>query len=332
MKTVVTSHTATRRPSSTRGSSTTRALAAASPSAPATSGRETKRAALRGPSASFARRFWPGRRFRNLLDLNTQAARSRDDFANGRVHEVTGKVPPARLRATRRSACSSRSPRRPFNTDDVEGMGVTKMFRVPFDRNSLLRSLEARLAAGSSCARMTTSCRSSSKTKQVAQQPTLLETSTRTSSTPSHKRKPCSSTSPARATGTLPPALDGARRRGPPPYFKVLTAGSRSIHRETLRLILDRRALRRHRHSRALFVEVMQTGHVGAEYVEYVHASQGGLVPQPAPLRLGNNILDAISVPDPDLSIYDQPRPDADDARPRDLCLGQRAAPKGMRR
>jgi transposase len=37
-------------------------------------------------------RFWPGRRFRDLFDLNAQAAAWRDDFANGRVHEVTGKV------------------------------------------------------------------------------------------------------------------------------------------------------------------------------------------------------------------------------------------------
>ena len=31
-----------------------------------------------------------------------------------------------------------------------------------------------------------------------------------------------------------------------------------------------------------------------------------GLVPQPAPLRLGNPELDAISLPEPDLSVYDQ--------------------------
>jgi hypothetical protein len=52
--------------------------------------------------------------------------------------------------------------------------------------------------------------------------------------------------------------------------------------------------------------EVMQTGHVGAEYVEYVLRHKRGLVPDPHPLRLGNEAFDAISLPEPDLSIYDQ--------------------------
>jgi hypothetical protein len=53
----------------------------------------------------------------------------------------------------------------------------------------------------------------------------------------------------------------------------------------------------------------MQTGHVGAEYVEYVLRHKRGLAPQPAPLRLGNDALDRISLPEPDLSIYDHPAP-----------------------
>ena len=52
--------------------------------------------------------------------------------------------------------------------------------------------------------------------------------------------------------------------------------------------------------------EVMRTGHVGAEYVEYVLRHKRGLVPQPAPLRLGNDELDGISLPEPDLSVYDE--------------------------
>jgi hypothetical protein len=55
--------------------------------------------------------------------------------------------------------------------------------------------------------------------------------------------------------------------------------------------------------------EVMQTGHVGAEYVEYVLRHKRRLVPDPHPLRLGNEQFDAISLPEPDLSIYDQLSP-----------------------
>ena len=49
----------------------------------------------------------------------------------------------------------------------------------------------------------------------------------------------------------------------------------------------------------------MRTGHVGAEYVEYVLRHKRGLVPSAEPLRLGDPELDAISFAEPDLSIYD---------------------------
>jgi hypothetical protein len=50
----------------------------------------------------------------------------------------------------------------------------------------------------------------------------------------------------------------------------------------------------------------MRTGHVGAEYVEYVLRHKRGLAPQAQPLRLGDPVLDAISFAEPDLSRYDQ--------------------------
>jgi hypothetical protein len=52
--------------------------------------------------------------------------------------------------------------------------------------------------------------------------------------------------------------------------------------------------------------EVMRTGHVGAEYVEYVLRHKRGLVPHPPSLRTGNPELDAISLREPDLAVYDQ--------------------------
>jgi hypothetical protein len=54
----------------------------------------------------------------------------------------------------------------------------------------------------------------------------------------------------------------------------------------------------------------MHTGHVGAEYVEYVLHHKRGLTPQPPLLRLGNE-LDRICLPEPDLSVYDRLAPDA---------------------
>ena len=57
--------------------------------------------------------------------------------------------------------------------------------------------------------------------------------------------------------------------------------------------------------------EVMATGPVGAEYVEYVLRHKRGLSPAPPPLRLGDPDLDQISFREPDLAAYDRfvPRP-----------------------
>ena len=123
---------------------------------------------------------------------------------------------------------------------------------------------------------------------------------------PSHK-KGLLEQKPRAAAGSLPPALVALGETGRA-YFKLLAAGSRSIHRETLRLTLLVELFGAAAAQSAI-AEVMQTGHVGAEYVEYVLRHKRGLVPQPAPLRLGNDELDRISLPEPDLSIYDQLRP-----------------------
>jgi hypothetical protein len=114
---------------------------------------------------------------------------------------------------------------------------------------------------------------------------------------------------PRAAAGSLPPALTTLGDTGRA-YFKLLAAGSRSIHRETLRLTLLVELFGAPATQSAVD-EVMQTGHVGAEYVEYVLRHKRGLAPQPAPLRLGNDALDQLCLPEPDLSIYDQLPPEA---------------------
>jgi len=251
------------------------------------------------PIGFVRRRFWPGRRFRDLLDLNTQAVRWRDDFANGRVHEVTGKVPELVFEHEEKRVLKP-IPTTPFDTDDVAGMGVTKMFRVPFDRNRY--SVPWRLASQQVIVRADDDFVTVFlETKPIAQHRRSWDVG-QDIEHPSHKKALLEER--PRAAGALPPALLALGETGRA-YFKVLAAGSRSIHRESLRLaflveifgaIATESAIR----------EVMQTGHVGAEYVEYVMRHKRGLVPHPPPLRLGNHELDAISLPEPDLSVYDQ--------------------------
>ncbi len=80
-------------------------------------------------------RFWPGRRFRDLFDLNAQAFEWRDQFANQREHDSTGKVPALVFEHVEKARLKP-LPNRPFDTDDLDSDTVTGTFRVRFDRNA----------------------------------------------------------------------------------------------------------------------------------------------------------------------------------------------------
>jgi len=299
MKTVVLSHTATAtvfnpkflQYARARGGFAVRACNA---------GKGHEKGRVERPIGFVRRRFWPGRRFRDLLDLNMQATAWRDDFANGRVHEVTGKVP-ALVFEHEEKRLLKPVPNILFDTDDVEGTGVTKMFRVPFDRNKY--SVPWRLVSQQVIVRGNDdSVAVFLGTKQIALHGRSWDVG-QDIEHPSHKQKLLEH-KPRAAAGSLPPALAEMGETGRT-YFKLLAAGSRSVHRETVRLIFLVELFGASVATSAV-AEVMQTGHVGAEYVEYVLRHKRGLVPQPAPLRLGNDELDGISLPEPDLSIYDQ--------------------------
>jgi transposase len=296
MKTVVTSHTATATVFNPKFLEYARARGFAVRACNVRKANEKGR--VERPIGFVRRRFWPGRRFRDLLDLNMQAAVWRDDFANGRVHEVTGKVPQLVFEHEDKPRLKP-IPETPFDTDDVEGMGVTKMFRVPFDRNRY--SVPWRLASQQVIVRADDDFVSVFlETKRVAQHRRSWDIG-QDIEHPSHKRGLLEER--PRAAGALPPALTALGDTGRS-YFKLLAAGSRSVHRETLRLTLLVEIFGAIATASAMR-EVMQTGHVGAEYVDYVMRHKRGLVPQPPPMRLGNDELDAISLPEPDLSVYD---------------------------
>jgi len=299
MKTVVTSHTATATVFNPRFLEYARARGGFAVRA-CNVRKANEKGRVERPIGFVRRRFWPGRRFRDLIDLNTQALTWRDDFANGRVHEVTGKVPQLVFEHEERRLLKP-LPEAPFDTDDIEGNGVTKMFRVPFDRNRY--SVPWRLASQQVLVRADDDFVSVFlETKQVAQHRRSWDIG-KDIEHPSHK-KALLEERPRAAAGALPPALVALGEVGRT-YFKLLAAGSRSIHRETLRLIFLVEIFGAVATTSAL-EEVMRTGHVGAEYVEYVMRHKRGLVPQPPPLRLGNDELDGISLPEPDLSVYDE--------------------------
>ncbi|MDQ3274983.1 MAG: hypothetical protein M3Q39_08140 [Actinomycetota bacterium] len=114
-------------------------------------------------------------------------------------------------------------------------------------------------------------------------------------------------TKPRAAAGALPAELQclgGVAAE----YFKILAANGRSLRKEIERLVLLSE-LWGDSPTREAICTVMATGHVGAEYVEYVLRHKKGLSRGPAPLRLGNEELDGIRLSEPDLSSYDDPKP-----------------------
>jgi transposase len=245
-------------------------------------------------------RFWPGRHFVDLLDLNRQAVTWRDDFANNRVHDVTGKVP-ALVFTHEEQRLLKPLPTTPFDCDDLDTTTVTKTFRVGFDRNTY--SVPWRLVGQTVLIRGT----DDTVTVYLGTKPVAVHRRCwdigRDLEEPSHKAKLLEH-KPRAAAGSLPPALGGLADTGVT-YFKVLAAGRRSVQRETVRLIFLVELFGESA-TRAAVAEVMATGHVGAEYVEYVLRHKKGLTPAPAPLRLGDPVLDALSFREPDLSVYDQ--------------------------
>jgi transposase len=263
-------------------------------------GRGNEKGRVERPIGFLRTRFWPGRRFRDLLDLNVQATRWRDDFANKRVHEVTGRVPALVYQHDEKPKLKP-LPETPFNTDDVLGTGVNKMCRVPFDRNRYSvpwRLVSQQVIVRADDERVAVFL----ERKCVALHPRSWNIG-QDIDNPSHKQGLLDQKPRARA-GALPPALAALGQVGTE-YFKLLSAGSRSIQREIVRLTLLVELFGESAVTSAA-AEVMSTGHVGAEYVEYVLRHKRGLAPHPPPLRLGNDALDAISLREPDLGIYDQ--------------------------
>jgi hypothetical protein len=108
---------------------------------------------------------------------------------------------------------------------------------------------------------------------------------------------------PRAKAGALPPGLAGLKTTGHL-YFRQVAQTMRSIHKEIVRITLLCELFGDSEVASAI-EEVMRTGHVGGEYVEFVLRHKRGLMPSVTPLRLGNAELDALALSEPDLARYD---------------------------
>lgn len=272
--------------------------------------RPTSKPYVERPIGFVRTRFWPGRRFSDLFDLNVQAATWRDDIANNRIHDDTGKVPSLVFKNEERRLLEP-VPDRSFDTDDLESCGISKTFRVRFDRN--VYSVPWRLVG------QTVLVRANDAEVGIFLGPKRVAVHNRSWGVgepvldPSHEQGLLEQ-KPRAAVGALPPELRGLGETAAA-YFKILAANGRSLRREIERLVLLSE-LFGDSPTRIAVEEVMATGHVGAEYVEYVLRHKKGLSPSHAPLRLGNEELDGIRLGEPDLSPYDVPRKTLDPGDP----------------
>ena len=264
--------------------------------------RPTEKPYVERPIGFVRTRFWPGRHFSDLFQLNAQATQWRDDIANNRVHEETGMVP-SLVFAHQEKAALKPLLATEFDTDDLVSAGVTKTFRVSFDRNDY--TVPWRLHSQPVLVR----ANDDQVTILLERKPIALHRRSwgvgQLIRDDSHERGLLEEKARG-AAGSLPPELYGL---GVPAegYFKILAANSRSLRREIQLLVLFSE-LYGSAHLRDAISEVMATGHVGAEYVEYVLRYKKGLKPGPAALKLGDAALDGIHLAEPDLSIYPRPR------------------------
>jgi len=255
-------------------------------------------------------RFLPGRRYADFDDLRRQGTAWQDTFANAREHEETGKVPVLVFDNEERPVLA---PLRDatFDTDDLISTTVGRTHRIHFDRNDY--TVPWRLAGQTVLVRGDDSMvRVLLSQKEVAHHPRswavrqLVENERHEDGMRQGRARP----------GVLPDALAdlgdvGAR------YFAILAASKRSLRTEQVRLVFLVELFGATA-TRSAIDEVMRTGHVGADYVEYVMRHKRRLVPAATPLRLGDPALDAIAVREPDLAVYDEicSRPTRDPGEP----------------
>ena len=273
--------------------------------------RPTEKPYVERPIGTIRTRFWPGRRFTDLFDLNVQAEKWRDNTFNNMINEETGKVPSLVFRNEEQKRLDPLLDS-PFDTDEVVATGVSKTFRVDFDRNDY--TVPWRLVSQSVIVRGNSQeVGIWLETKRVAVHNRCWGVGELIRD-PSHERGLLEQ-KPRAIAGGVPPELGGLG--GPTgEYFKILAANSRSLRKEIQRLVLLSE-LYGDTPVRSAMGEVMATGHVGAEYIEYVLRHKRHLVPGPAPLLLNDAALDGIRLGEPDLAFYDQlPRKTLDPGEP----------------
>lgn len=247
---------------------------------------------------SFIRqRFWPGRQFRDLDDLNMQAGQWLMQWANSRHIETTNKVP--QLVFDHIELPTLRPvPSIPFDTDDIEHDTVNASCRVRFDRNTY--SVPWYFVS------QHVLVRANAKRLRVFLGPQLIAEHDRSWGVQQDIELDAHRTQLLQARQRRPDQIAGARFGDTGArYFKILSASTRSMKREGVRL-LCLAELFGTKQTQCAMEHVMTTGHVGADYVEHVLRKQHAGKQLTPPIHVGDPELDSLEFSEADLGAYDQ--------------------------
>ena len=241
--------------------------------------------------------FWPGRRFSDLEDLNRQAARWRDRFANRREHQVTGKLPELMWETEKPVLLPLRPD--PYDTDDVVTCTVSHQYRVRFDRNTY--TVPWTLAGKA------VTVRGDDERVNIFYHHRRIA---------SHRRcflRGRDLENPAHAEGLRDRKagasrtweLEAARSFGPHTsrYLELLAAGTRSLRSEVRELLALATIYTPQRLEETLGEQLAQ-GIVGTAHLERALRLSQAQPQAPAPLKLANERLE-FRPPHTDLTAYD---------------------------
>ncbi len=241
--------------------------------------------------------FWPGRNFRDLDDLNRQAAVWREQWANRREHAGTGKVPELVFEQEKKLLRLLRP--EPFETDDVRTCRVNHFGRVNFETNEY-----------------------SVPWTLVGKTLTLRADDTQVRLYLNQRRVACHERNYGHGQEIVNPAhLEGLREIKPGAalswqkktleswglntarYLELLTSGSRSLRNE-IREFLALGTVYGPSAVEEAAGQMLQSGSLGVWDLEKLLRQKDELQTAPAPLEFANPELDFVP-PSPNLQAYD---------------------------
>lgn len=252
--------------------------------------------------------FWPGRSFSDVDDLNRQAFRWRDQFANKRLHATTRKIPELIFAQEQPQLLPLHEP---YDTDEVRSQKASHQFRLEFDANEY--SVPWRLAGRILTLRADDRCvHLFAGAKRITTHPRCWQKD-QCIKNPKHEEGLDQTKPGAQPHGDI----QAVKALGPNAarYLEFLGAGTRSLRSELGRLlavvtIYGTEAVEK------IIGQALALGIVGSEHLERLLEQSENPASQPAPLKLSDPRLH-LPPQIPNLKAYDallfEPPPQATD-------------------